>query len=80
MTNGSIAITDGLLQRAHLKEYVDLMMDITQPKAWKPSPAAYHYAVKQLNLKPEQVCACIYLFFCLPCSPRCALYLHSSIT
>ena len=63
MTNGSIAITDGLLLRAHLKEYVDLMMDITQPKAWKPNPAAYHYAVKQLNLTPEQVCTFMYISY-----------------
>ncbi|KAL3157997.1 hypothetical protein ABBQ32_012393 [Trebouxia sp. C0010 RCD-2024] len=55
MTNGSIAITKGLLQRAQLEQYVDLVMDISQPKAWKPSSAAYSYAVKQLKLQPEQV-------------------------
>lgn len=55
MTNGSIAITKGLLERAHLQQYVDEMMDITQPKAWKPAPAAYNFAVKQLSMKPEQV-------------------------
>ena len=55
MTNGSIAITQGLLERAHLEKYVDEMMDISQARAWKPSPAAYHFAVKQLKLKPEQV-------------------------
>jgi 2-haloacid dehalogenase len=48
MTNGSISITKGLLEKAHVEQYVDEMMDITQPKAWKPSPAAYHFAVKQL--------------------------------
>ena len=55
MTNGSISITKGLLEKAHVEQYVDEVMDITQPKAWKPSPAAYHFAVKQLNLSPEQV-------------------------
>ncbi|DBA82844.1 hypothetical protein WJX77_008348 [Trebouxia sp. C0004] len=55
MTNGSMSITKGLLERAHVEQYVDEMMDITQPKAWKPSPAAYQFAVKQLNLNPEQV-------------------------
>ena len=55
MTNGSIAITKSLLQKAQLEGYVNLVMDITQPKAWKPSPAAYNYAVKQLNLEPQQV-------------------------
>ncbi len=54
MTNGSINITKGLLERAHLEQYVDEMMDISQPQAWKPSPAAYHFAVKQLQLNPEQ--------------------------
>lgn len=55
MTNGSIAITNNLLHKAQLEGYVSLVMDITQPKAWKPSPAAYSYAVKQLNLDPQQV-------------------------
>lgn len=55
MTNGSIAITKNLLQKAQLEGYVSLVMDITQPKAWKPSPDAYRYAVKQLNLDPQQV-------------------------
>ena len=64
MTNGSIAITRGLFERAQLQEHVDSMMDITQPKAWKPSPAAYHFAVKELNLKPEQVHAFFDLLVC----------------
>ena len=58
MTNGSIAITKMLLQKSQLEDYVDLVMDVTQPKAWKPSPAAYSYAIKQLNLKAEQVRLC----------------------
>ena len=55
MTNGSIAITQGLLEKAKLELYVTKMMDITQPQAWKPSPKAYHFAVQQLQLQPEQV-------------------------
>ena len=55
MTNGSIAITEGLLDRARLKQYVTKVMDITQPQAWKPSPKAYNFAVKQLGLQSEQV-------------------------
>ena len=54
MTNGSIAITKNLLQKAQLDGFVHFVMDITQPRAWKPSPAAYRYAVKQLNLEPQQ--------------------------
>lgn len=66
MTNGSIAITKGLLQRAQLEQYVDLVMDISQPKAWKPSSAAYSYAVKQLKLQPEQVGPCIAVLLAWP--------------
>lgn len=62
MTNGSVAITQGLLQRANLEQYVSKMMDITQPQAWKPSPKAYHYAVEQLGLQPEQVVFACLLF------------------
>lgn len=55
MTNGSVAITQGLLERAQLQQYVTEMMDITQPQAWKPSPQAYHFAVQKLHLQPQQV-------------------------
>ena len=55
MTNGSIAITKGLLRREQLEQYVAEVMDVTQPKAWKPSSLAYDFAVKQLDLKADQV-------------------------
>lgn len=67
MTNGSIAITQGLLERANLEQYVTEKMDITQPQAWKPSPKAYHFAVKQLQLQPEQV----RLLALHTCQPNC---------
>ena len=55
MTNGSVAITEGLLQRASLQQYVDKMMDVTGPRAWKPHAQAYQYAARELNLKPEHL-------------------------
>ena len=66
MTNGSVATTNGLLRRAQLEQYVDVVMDISQPKAWKPSSAAYTYAVKQLKLQQEQVSLSIAAFLAWP--------------
>ena len=56
MTNGSVAITEGLLQRSGLDEYVCLKLDVAGPQKWKPAKEAYRYAVESLQLQgtPEQ--------------------------
>eukprot|EP00891_Asterochloris_glomerata_P003228 jgi/Astpho2/3228/Aster-x1134 len=56
MTNGSVAITEGLLQRSGLGEHVCLKLDVAGPQKWKPAKEAYHYAVESLQLQgtPEQ--------------------------
>ena len=90
MTNGSVAITEGLLQRSGLGEHVCLKLDVAGPQKWKPAKEAYHYAVESLQLQgtPEQAGAfpdgvCLHAAGALPgaaisCTlPACALSLSA---
>ena len=54
MTNGSVELTRGLLDRAGLLDQVELLLDVQGPRAWKPSPVAYHYAVDNLGVTPAE--------------------------
>lgn len=57
MTNGSIEITKGALQKGRLDPYVNVskMMDVTQAGIWKPHAKCYHFAAQQLDLEPSEV-------------------------
>ena len=79
MTNGSVAITEGLLRRSGLDDHVCLKLDVAGPQKWKPAKEAYHYAVDRLQLQgapeqagapPDGVCVCMLL---LPCQQGEAL-------
>lgn len=50
MTNGTAELTRGLLDRAGLLGQVELLLDVQGPRAWKPAPAAYHYATGRLGV------------------------------
>ncbi|KAK9833698.1 hypothetical protein WJX74_003087 [Apatococcus lobatus] len=57
MTNGSVDITKGALQKGRLDPYVHVnkMMDVTQAGTWKPHAKCYHFAAQQLGLEPSEV-------------------------
>ena len=57
MTNGSVEITKGALQKGRLDPYqhVNKMMDVVQAGIWKPRAECYHYAAQQLQLTPSEV-------------------------
>ena len=59
MTNGSVEIATGVLQKAGVDSLVDAVMDVAQCSAWKPAPTAYQYAVWSpgFKLQPSEVCA-----------------------
>ncbi len=79
MTNGSVAITEGLLQRSGLDEHVCLKLDVAGPQKWKPAKEAYHYAVESLQLQgtPEQAGAFPDgVFACCWCPARGSHLLH----
>lgn len=50
MTNGSTSVTEALLDRAGLRDYFELLLDVTGPRRWKPAAAAYHYAVDRVGV------------------------------
>ena len=54
MTNGSVAISEGCLQRAGLGGYVAKAMDVTAVQRWKPASAVYAHAAAELGLAPDQ--------------------------
>ena len=59
MTNGSVEIATGVLQKAGVDSLVDAVMDVAQCQAWKPAATAYQYAVWSpgFKLQPHEVCA-----------------------
>ncbi|MFR9673697.1 haloacid dehalogenase type II [Streptomyces sp. TR06-5] len=54
MTNGSAAGATDLLARAGLADCFEAHLDVSGPQAWKPSPAAYRYALSRLGLDPRE--------------------------
>lgn len=54
LTNGSAANTERLLSRAGLTEYFTALLDVGAPRAWKPAPAAYLYALDRLDADPAE--------------------------
>lgn len=54
MTNGSVSISEGCLQRAGLAGAVAKAMDVTAVQRWKPAGAVYAHAAAQLGLAPDQ--------------------------
>lgn len=54
MTNGSVARTERLLDRAGVLHCFEALSDVSGPRCWKPAPAAYRYAVERVGVRPEQ--------------------------
>lgn len=57
MTNGSVEIATGVLQKAGVDDLMDAVMDVAQCSAWKPAAAAYRHAVESpgFGLQPSEV-------------------------
>ncbi|MFF8392041.1 haloacid dehalogenase type II [Streptomyces sp. NPDC016172] len=54
MTNGSVALTERLLDKAGVLDRFDVLSDVSGPRCWKPAPAAYHYAIERVSVRPDQ--------------------------
>ncbi|WP_030338444.1 haloacid dehalogenase type II [Streptomyces sp. NRRL S-1022] len=54
MTNGSVALAERLLDAAGVLDRFEALSDVRGPRCWKPAPAAYHYAVERVGVRPEQ--------------------------
>ncbi|MFE7174129.1 haloacid dehalogenase type II [Streptomyces sp. NPDC057616] len=55
LTNGSAATTRAVLDRAGLADCFEALLDVQEPGAWKPSPAAYAHAVRTAGVPAAQV-------------------------
>lgn len=54
LTNGSAALTEGLLERAGVRDLVEHVLDVEAPGRWKPAPEPYHYAAHVAGVEPER--------------------------
>lgn len=54
LTNGSVAIARGLLERAGLEELAERHLDVTGVRRWKPAPEPYLYACRELGVEASE--------------------------
>jgi 2-haloacid dehalogenase len=54
LTNGSVAIARGLLERAGLEELAERNLDVTGVRRWKPAPEPYLYACRELGVEASE--------------------------
>ena len=54
LTNGSVSIARGLLERAGLDELVERNLDVTKVRRWKPAPEPYVYACRELAVETSE--------------------------
>lgn len=54
MTNGAPELTEGLLERAGIRDQFDALLGVSGPRRWKPAPEAYRYAVRAAGVRPEE--------------------------
>jgi len=58
LTNGSLSLSQGLLERAGLADLVERRLSVDDAGRWKPHPDAYAYAARQCNV-PVERCAMV---------------------
>ncbi|MFE0631193.1 haloacid dehalogenase type II [Streptomyces sp. NPDC058864] len=54
MTNGSQATTQRLLDSAGLLKHFDALLDVSEPRCWKPSRDAYLHATDRAGVRPAE--------------------------
>lgn len=55
LTNGSQGVTQRLLDRSGLAEYVESVISCEQIGSWKPPAKVYHHAADALGLAPDRL-------------------------
>ncbi|MGK5498128.1 haloacid dehalogenase type II [Streptomyces sp. URMC 125] len=54
MTNGAAPTAERLLDGAGVLEHFEALLDVRGPRAWKPAPAAYRYAIERLGTTADE--------------------------
>jgi 2-haloacid dehalogenase len=55
LTNGASNTTERLLTRAGILNYFERLLTVQDAEAWKPAPAAYHYAARACEVEADQI-------------------------
>lgn len=55
LSNGAAASTEGFLERASLRPYVERVLSIDEVRMWKPSRAPYELALRAAGVPAERV-------------------------
>ncbi len=55
LSNGSASVADGLLERAGLRDLVELTLTVADAGRWKPAAEAYRYAAQRCGVPIEQI-------------------------
>jgi 2-haloacid dehalogenase len=58
MTNGTVELTSGWLERSGLRSYFAQVLDVSETMRWKPRREPYVHAARQLGVQ-EELCALI---------------------
>jgi 2-haloacid dehalogenase len=53
LSNGAVAVADGLLTRAGLRDLVEQVLTVDDAPRWKPAPEAYRYAADACGVGVE---------------------------
>ena len=54
LSNGSAGVAEGLLDRAGLRDHVDLVLSVEDAPAWKPAAAAYAHALEECGVEAHE--------------------------
>jgi 2-haloacid dehalogenase len=55
LTNGSADLAAGTFARAGVLDLLERRMSVSEPRCWKPTPAAYHFAARVCGVPIEQM-------------------------
>ena len=54
LSNGSAGVAEGLLDRAGLRDHVDLVLSVEDAPVWKPAAAAYAHALEECGVEAHE--------------------------
>jgi len=55
LTNGSATVAEKLFEAAGIRDGFEALLSVENAPAWKPAPAAYHYAAQASGTDPSQM-------------------------
>ncbi|MET4589840.1 haloacid dehalogenase type II [Arthrobacter sp. 754] len=55
LTNGSAQVAEKLFAAAGIRDQFERLLSVEDAPAWKPAPAAYHYAARACGVEPGEM-------------------------